>query len=137
LNRSSHAAFTLVEVIASLMLLGTLLVGILVAHRRHDHQIRTSKLRLEAIEAADRLLCECRAKGSWGPLASSGRFADRSDLVWRWSLLTISELTQVGACIGRLEVFSTNQTAELPLAQIELVTSDGGITDPRGDAAPP
>ena len=33
-------AFTLVEVVASLMLLGTLLVGILAAHRSHTAQVR-------------------------------------------------------------------------------------------------
>src|SRR5688572_7323830 len=101
-NNCCCRAFTLVEVVASLMLLGTLLVGILVAHRRPAEQIRNAKVRLAAIETTDKLLAKWTEQGIWGAVAASGHFEDQSNLVWRWTVLPAPELRRVGAAIGRL-----------------------------------
>lgn len=125
-----HRAFTLVEVVASLMLLGTLLVGVLVAHRRHVAQIRTATRRLEAVAAADQLLESWRAKGAWGPDSKSGRFAEASNLVWRWSVSTPPELRPIYAAIGRLEVLDASRTDARPLASVEILTTRTAKTSP-------
>jgi type II secretory pathway pseudopilin PulG len=121
-NCCCRPAFTLVEVVASLMLVGTLLVGILTAHRRHTQQVTSAKERLAAIAAADKLLDSWRAAGAWGPTTSSGTFKNNNDLVWRWIVTTPPELQRVGAAKGRLEVVKRDSGDSPPLVMLELVT---------------
>jgi len=104
------------------MLLGTLLVAILAAHRRHVHQVSNAKARLAAVAAADRLLEKWRVEGIWGPTSSSGTFQDSGALAWRWTITTPVELRGLGAAKGRLEVFKRDSTDESPLLAVELVT---------------
>lgn len=120
---SSRAALTLVEVVASLALLGTLLVGILVAHRRHVEQIHLASARIEAAQAADDLLLKWSAEGTWGAVTSTGIFEGRDDLVWRWSVIPSPQLRQMGAAIGRLEVFAAVTSDERPLSSVEVITT--------------
>jgi prepilin-type N-terminal cleavage/methylation domain-containing protein len=132
-NTCCRQAFTLVEVVASLMLLGTLLVGVLVAHRRHVAQIRTATRRLEAVTAADELMESWRTKGVWGPESASGQFPNRGDLVWQWSVSTPPELRRVQAAVGRLEVYGADQQEGRPLASVEILTNTTAVpaTGPR------
>jgi hypothetical protein len=127
-------AFTLVEVVASLMLLGTLLVGVLLAHRRHAQQIRSAAARLQAIKAADGLFSEWCEQGSWGTAQSGGEFPGEPSLVWRWSVVPSRELRHFGAAIGRLEVFSTGEDNQTPLAKVEVVTTDSAVSPLAGEA---
>jgi type II secretory pathway pseudopilin PulG len=122
-----RAAFTLVEVVASLMLVGTLLVGILTAHRRHSQQVASAKERLAAVAAADKLLDSWRATGAWGATTSSGIFKNKNNFVWRWTVTTPPELQRVGAAKGRLEVLRRESTDDRPLVMIELVTGSAVI----------
>ena len=103
------------------MLLGTLLVGILVAHRRHVRQIHRAEVRLAAVEAADALLARWSAEGSWGAATSSGGFEDRDDFTWRWTVVTVPQLRQLGAAIGRLEIIGANG---VPVESVEVLTTD-------------
>jgi hypothetical protein len=103
------------------MLLGTLLVGILVAHRKHVAQIRGAEKRLGAIRAADDLLAQWSADGSWGATKDEGRFDGRDDLIWRWVVTSTPDLARVHAAVGRLEVADPQG---LVLARIELLTPE-------------
>ena len=120
-------AFTLVEVVASLMLLGTLLVGILVAHRRHAEQIRGAAARLEAVEAAEKLFAEWSEKGIWGAAEPTGRFKEQPQLAWRWSVLPSTQLRRFGVAIGRLEIVSTVRQDIRPLVQVDVLTTAGTV----------
>ena len=53
-----NSGLTLVEVIFSLALVGTLLVTLMVAHRRCAQQTEVAKKQLVAIEELDRLLAD-------------------------------------------------------------------------------
>ncbi len=117
-------AFSLIEVVASLVLLGTLLVGILSAHRQHASQVRSAKARLGAIAAANRLLEQWRDEGVWGASASTGTFKDCTDLAWRWNVVAAPELRQLGAAIGRLEIVSTKSPDQRSLAAVEIMITD-------------
>jgi len=114
-------AFTLVEVVASLMLLGTLLVAILVAHRRHVEQIRHAEARIAAVEAADGLLAKWSAEGTWGATKNDGEFEDRPGLAWRWTVIPTPGLTRLGAAVGKLEVIGNDGSV---LSQVDLLTPD-------------
>ena len=122
-NNYRRQAFTLVEVIASLMLLGTLLVGILTAHRRHVAQVRAADARLAAIAAADKLLQSWQADGSWGPASTSGRFPGNGQLAWRWTVTARPELRRINAGVGRLDVLDGESEVETPLLSIEILTN--------------
>lgn len=117
-------AFTLVEVVASLLLLGTLLVGLLSAHRQHTRQIRSAELRLEAIAAADQLLKSWQTEGTWGSVKSSGRFKDHEKFVWQWTVRTSPDLRGLPAAVGRLNVFSVDGDQEEPLVSVELLADN-------------
>lgn len=119
--RSYRPAFTLVEVVASLMLLGSLLIGILVAHRKHVQQIRGAERRLAAIAAMDDLLAKWSVEGSWGATQSEGEFGGAKGLKWRWTIMPAAELRKLGASIGRLEAIDSS--GEL-ICQVELLTND-------------
>jgi prepilin-type N-terminal cleavage/methylation domain-containing protein len=118
---SCRNAFTLVEVVASLMLLGTLLVAILMAHREHAKQIRNASIRLKAIEVADKLFAEWSEKGMWGTAKASGEVPD---FPWRWTVLPSPELRRLGASIGRLEIFAADRVDQAPMVQVEVLTTD-------------
>lgn len=119
-------ALTLVEVVASLVLLGSLLVGILVAHRRHAEQIRRASRRLAAVEAADRLLLRWAEQGIWGPTEPTGPCEGTPNLHWQWSVIREPPLERLGAAKGRLEVFDNLSTGGTPLVRLELLTAGGG-----------
>lgn len=122
-NCCCRRAFTLVEVVASLMLLGTLLVGILATHRRHAAQIRSAQARLAAIASADKLLADWREQGMWGAAAPSGN-CEGSELAWRWTVKNAPELRRVGAAIGRLEIVDKRSDDTLPLVGVEILVTD-------------
>lgn len=125
-GQSRRAAFTLVEVIASLLLLSTLLVASLLAHGRHARQIRAAQEKLDAISVAEALLSEWNAAGQTGAPAREGRVSGRPELAWRWDVLESPELRPLGAAIGRLEIVSVTGK---PLAAVDVVTS-GSMTLP-------
>jgi prepilin-type N-terminal cleavage/methylation domain-containing protein len=114
-------AFTLVEVVASLMLLGTLLVAILVAHRRHVEQIRHAEARLAATEAADGLLAKWSAEGTWGATKNAGEFEGRPGLAWQWTVIPAQGLNRLGAAVGRLEVVGRDG---IVLSHVDVLTAD-------------
>jgi hypothetical protein len=124
-SSSCRPAFTLVEVVASLMLLGTLLVGILVAHRRHAHQVRRAQARLAAVEAADRLLTKWSEEGRWGATSDSGRCEDAEKLVWRWQVVPEPGLSRLNAAMGRLEIMEKDAADSIPLVRLDVLTTAG------------
>jgi hypothetical protein len=100
------------------MLLGTLLVSILTAHRRHVDQIRSAEERLAAIEAIDRLFSKWSSDGSWGATQNEGVFEGMASLRWRWTVSSPNELRKLGASTGRLAV--TNDDGN-PVCEVELL----------------
>jgi hypothetical protein len=103
------------------MLLGTLLVAILVAHRRHVEQIRNAEARLVAVQAADGLLAKWSAEGIWGATRNAGEFEGRPDLTWRWTVIPAPGLSRLGAAVGRLEVVGSDGSI---LSQVDMLTAD-------------
>jgi prepilin-type N-terminal cleavage/methylation domain-containing protein len=134
LRPCGRAAFTLIEVIASLMLLSTLLVAILIANQRHAQQIRSAQERLAAIAAAEGIFAEWNAKDQWGAVALEGPVKDHPEFTWRWELREPPELLQFGAAIGRLEIISKEGVL---LAAIEVLTAGSPIQPLRQTATNP
>jgi type II secretory pathway component PulJ len=124
LQHCGRAAFTLVEVIASLMLLSTLLVAILIANQRHAQQIRSARARLAAIAAAESIFTEWNTTNQWGAARAEGPVKDHPEFKWRWQLRESQELAQLGAAVGRLEILSQEGAS---LTAIEVLTAGSPI----------
>jgi len=119
-----RAGLTLVEVIAGLALLATLLASILVSFGAHIAQIRAARDRLAAVDAADRLLKEWTSKDAF-PMVGTTQGVPGSDVLsWRLVANDSGEIRQAGWGSVRLEVFRSDKgiTAKA-LASVELLVS--------------
>jgi type II secretory pathway pseudopilin PulG len=104
-RRSAVRGLTLVEVIAGLVLLATLLASILVAFGSQAAQIRKSRDRLQAIELADRLLANWNSQNAIPVAGTEQSLAGTKD--WRWRIVEAAsaDLERAGLASVRLEVF--------------------------------
>lgn len=84
----SHRAMGLVEVLASLFLLGGAATSILVAQGMALEQVRNAALELEASELAHELIATWQLEGAKMTDPASGRF-DREG--WSWRRQSIKE----------------------------------------------
>ncbi len=73
---------TLIELLAGLVILGTLVGSVLVARSRYLHQLAQAQRVLEATVAADRLLETWWNHRQQLPLASSGTIEHAEQLLW-------------------------------------------------------
>ena len=120
---SSRRAFTLIEVVASLALSGTLLVTILMAHGRHVTQVRRAAMRVRAVEAADNLLSSWRIADTGGPTKASGNLPNTPEFSWRWTVRECRELSPFGATIGRLEILNRVSDGHQAVVSVEVLTN--------------
>jgi hypothetical protein len=102
---------TLVEVIAGMALLASVLVAMLLARAGYMRQTARANRRLEAVAAADALLTAWHRDpatlhpGSGGPVAGDGQLA------WRTRLVASAEAESLGARVVRLEVLDERPAA--------------------------
>ena len=111
---------TLVEVVVSIALIGTLLSGVVMAMARHRHQLALADQKIEAIEAADDLLKQWEGRP---PYPASGKIGEKNKMAWKTTRITqtANELPK-GVGIVRLEVRHPSGTAaEKPLAQVDVL----------------
>src|SRR5687767_7374794 len=81
-SRCSRRALTLIEVLASLALLTTLLVSVLAAYSRLVRQARLSQERLSAVRHLDQLIAQWLV-AEQTPLENAvGPVSGQADLVW-------------------------------------------------------
>ena len=120
---------TLVEVVASLALLASLLVGLLLAKARYTRQSALADRRLEAVRAADRLLSEWWADPARFPRRGAGRVDVVSNLAWQTSLVANPTLGELGAQVVRLQIIDDRPgglTQGGVLATVEIVLGEPG-----------
>jgi hypothetical protein len=119
-------SLTLVEVVAGLVLLATLLASILVAFGGHAAQIRVARDRLTAIDAADRLLTEWMSRNVFPAVGTEQSLAGTEG--WNWRLVAnetanvSAGIQQPGVASVRLDVFRTKDAGQVEvLASVDLV----------------
>ncbi|MEM8670554.1 MAG: prepilin-type N-terminal cleavage/methylation domain-containing protein [Planctomycetota bacterium] len=115
---------TLIEVLASLVLLSTLLVAILQSHDRLARQTKTARERIDAIDAADELLQEWASVSPMVIPSVSGQTA--TDPTYDWTIETRiePELETLGIRIATLRLFEAQQSDDTqPLAMVEFLTT--------------
>jgi hypothetical protein len=110
-----------VEVVASVLLVGTLLVGILIAHRRAASQTRLAYKRLEAIRALDALLTARQQQSAPELQLARGKPPGNNPFYWRSSLREEPALVALEASILRVELYDPDYLKGETLASVELV----------------
>ena len=117
-----RSGLTLIEVVAGLALMATVLVGILEAGGRHVRQIKRAQRQLSAAAEADRLLTGMA--GNFEQLPDNNTGTECGDgLMWRTRLMENREAREtMNIAIVRLEIFDPKQTKDqTPLVAIDVV----------------
>jgi hypothetical protein len=122
-------ALTLVEVIAGLVLLATLLATVLVAFGIHAGRIRLARDRMAAIGIADQLVLDWTSQNAIPPIGAEKSLPDTKEWGWRMVAGESSALAQQGLSSIRLEVFRSQVTGDRQLlASVDLVVPGKGGT---------
>jgi prepilin-type N-terminal cleavage/methylation domain-containing protein len=120
---------TLIEVMAGLAILGTLLASLVVARGRYLHQWTLAGQKQQAVQAADQLLAGWWADPQKFPRQQAGELP-KSNLQWRTSVLDSKSATDLKVQIIRLELFEKRENADRiatdgekqsPLVQVDVV----------------
>src|SRR5688572_15241286 len=90
-KRYRARGMTLIEVLAGVALLGSLLVGVVLARGRYIRQWTTAQHRLEAVQAADALLNQWWASEDSVPRSGMGSCGERRSLRWQTRLIESEE----------------------------------------------
>ena len=106
---------TLIEVVAGLALLGTLLVGIVLAKVRYTHQWTAAERRVQAVGAADDLLSAWWADAGSFPRRDAGEVPGRPGLAWRTAPVSNPAVEALDARAVRLEVFDRAAPTDPPV----------------------
>ena len=120
---SSHRkAFSLIELIAAIAVLGTLLVGIVLAKARHTRQLARADRVHEAVLAADDLLATWWADGPGIPSNSRGPTPTDDTLQWTTRPVEHDALERLGARVIRVSIHdSSDTTTTEALFHVDLV----------------
>lgn len=132
-NFSNRRAFSLVEVTASVFLVGTLLVAVLVAHRRAITQTRLAQRRLDAVETLDRLLIARQGPDAEEYQMARGKAPGEGPFYWRSSMRDEPALADLGAGVLRIELYDPAFKEGETLASVELLAPGGVLFTGRGE----
>lgn len=133
-SRRAHRGMTLMEVVASIAILGVLLVGIVTAKSRHTHQWSLAQRKLQAVAAADALLAGWwQHQGSLPRTAEGEAGAAEDGLRWRTQELADREAAELGVTVVTLQVWDARDPeAREPLVSVDLVlTAPQEHTEPQ------
>jgi len=124
--RRQRRAMTLIEVLAGLVVLGTVLASVTIARGRFMQQAARAHQKIEATHAADELI------SSWLsgppdaiPVPSQGSIESSSNLIWRTSWRPDRAAENLGARIVRLDVIDrAGRTGAPATLSVEFVVRD-------------
>lgn len=117
---------TLVEVMASLLILSVLLSSVLVTRSRMTRLSARSEAQLQAQQALDELLTNWQLEEKPIPLSASGRMAD-APLTWRSEVLRPAPLPKEEYKIVKISMSRQIGGAEIELARVELLASEKAV----------
>lgn len=107
IHKRSHypRGLTLIEVVAAIAILGTVLVGITLSQSRHTRQLAAAKQQSAAAHAADELIADWWTTDAGVPLEASGVFeTDGRRYAWETRLRDNPQLARRGARVVRVTV---------------------------------
>src|SRR5438874_7524978 len=126
MNRRSNNFFaarrgtTLVEVIAALVILGTILAAILIARGRFVRQDVQARRKIEATRALDALVDGwMNGPASAIPAHATGTFPDNSGQTWSTHVIHDPSAEEIGARVLRVDVFDRSERG--PIVSVDLL----------------
>lgn len=118
--RRLRRGLSLLEVIAALVLMGTIVVTTLLAFSKHRRQLALSKERLQAAEIAEELLPQLIRSERGIVAGQRGTIAGRPDWFWQTSLVGTTVVATLPMHVIRFEIYSKRES-ESVLTRIEMV----------------
>ncbi len=118
-----QAGLTLIEVVAAIAILGSVLTAVVVAKTRHTRQLALAERRAAAVRAADALLHRWSVSGQGFPVQTAGPVSDDASLTWQTSWQENRELEDVGVRTLRLRIHDANAKGRELLA-VDLLLDD-------------
>ena len=132
LHTNFRRGATLIEVLAGLVILGTLLVSVTMARGRFLRQWAEADRRIIAARETDQLIEAWLSESSRDvPISSQGATDDSDHHPWRTRVIPSPAAASVGAIVVRLQVFERTAD-EAPLSSVDFLLQDPRIT-PRPD----
>jgi prepilin-type N-terminal cleavage/methylation domain-containing protein len=138
-RRCRRRAMTLVEVLAGLAILATVVAMILAARGRYLRQSALAQRRLHAVAAADELLTQWWKKPQAIPESGRGEVNGPDQLGWQTQVVPGETADQLGARVLRLEITDERRGAapgsvKGPLVSVEfLLPMTAATTQPIDD----
>jgi type II secretory pathway pseudopilin PulG len=130
-SRRSAAGLTLVEVLAAIMLMGTVLVSVLIASGRQRAQAAGAERRMEACRVADDLLDRWWSDPEGMPPTGQGPVPGRDGWRWRTQATTDEGARILGARVVALEITESGHATALVRVEVLRLT-EGGASEPQG-----
>jgi len=134
LRRSRSAGLTLIEVVAAITILGTILVGVVIAKSRHTRQLALTQRRDAAVRAADELITQWWVSSTGMPINEQGVVPSHDQLVWQTRLMNHRIMEDLGAQVLRVEVRDATSdephAGDAPLVMVDLVLPVRKMTIP-------
>ena len=134
---SPPGGLTLIEVVAAITILGTILVGVVLAKARHTHQIALTQKLNRAVQAGDELISNWWTSQAGVPIGRAGVLGADGWLTWQTRIVGNPVVEKLGARVVRVE-FRESRPSEKDqqagckaLAVVDLV-----LSDPRRDVSP-
>ena len=107
---SARRGLTLLEVVAAIAILGSVLVGLVLAKAKHTHQLATAQKQSQAVRLLDDLIASWWTGGSGGngvPVGESGVIGADGAWAWETRLVANPAIEKLGACVVRVEMRDT------------------------------
>ena len=142
LQRSPAAGLTLLEVVAALAIMGTILAGVVMAKSRHTRQLALAQRQAVAVRAADELISAWWTASRGVPIGLSGTTPTAENLAWETHLVENQAIQALGARVVRVEIRDVtpgqqpSADSAAPLVAVELVVPDPQHQSPKQGAQP-
>lgn len=131
-SRCSRASgLTLIEVVAAIAILGTLLVGIVLAKARHTRQLALAEEKRDIVDAADELIAGWWRAGAAVPIDQAGTIDTDPPLQWQTTLVPHETLDDLGTRLVRVFVYEPGADLNAGEDGQPLVIVDLVLNEPR------
>ena len=139
-RRLRRDGLTLLEVVAGIAILGTILVVVVLSKSRHTRQLALTQRRNVAVRAADELIAGWWTRCEGVPVGERGAVEADASLAWETRVVPNDAIEKLGARVVRVELresepdrWAADDGTGDPLVAVDLVLPDPGreAADPR------
>jgi prepilin-type N-terminal cleavage/methylation domain-containing protein len=118
---STRKAFTLLEVLVGVMLLGTLAVTILLGFKQHKRQLLFSEQRIQAVRECDLLLRNWTNLPTGIPRQAFGSFQPNRPWIWRTNPVQQRLVFGQAMEVVRMEIYENDQPSARRLVMVDVL----------------